>query len=42
MTLRDIAKSAAAVLQADDIEYALDRGETGDDVRVIAKCVNMA
>lgn len=44
MTVRQIALSAAAILQADDIEEALQaEGESDDaDVKTLIKCVNLA
>ncbi|MBD5131953.1 MAG: hypothetical protein HDT28_05110 [Clostridiales bacterium] len=45
MTIKDIAKCAAAILQADDIADELDSDEIADleaDAKTLVKCVNLA
>lgn len=43
MGVKDIAKAAAVILQADDIVSALEIGDYGDsDVCTLVKCINLA
>lgn len=42
MTVKDIAKCAAAILQADDIADNLDETELDTDAKTLVKCVNLA